>query len=87
VNRANRFRAFVFVLPDGQVNKLFGNTARRTAAEEMLCAGKVCAEVTTGLYLSPQELRDSQVLKAALERAIGLEPAVPFKAPAQPPQR
>jgi hypothetical protein len=87
VARASRFRAFVFILPDGQSSQLFANTARRTAAQEILCAGKVCAEVTTGLYLSPPELRDPQVLRAALERAIGLEPAVPFEAPTRPQQR
>ncbi len=84
VARASRFRVFVFVVPEGQTAALFSGAARRTGAQELLCddEGHACVAVTTGLYLSPRELRDAPFLQDALARAIGLEPPVP---PQQPP--
>ena len=89
VERASRFRAFVFIVPEGQAATLFGGSSRRTAAQELLCDDHAhrCVAVTTGLYLTPGELRDAPFLRHALERAIGLEPPVLPPPPAVPPQR
>lgn len=77
VANASPYRVFVFILPEAQINAIFGVTASRAAVQELVRDGGQCGEVSTGLYLSPQELRDPQVLTGLLERAIGLEPRVP----------
>lgn len=77
VARPSRFRLFVFVLPQAQITALFGDSPYRTAPQEFLCREHTCDEVTTGIYVSPWELRDAAFLKLALQRGIGLENPVP----------
>lgn len=77
VTQAGRFRLFVFVLPQNRIDTIFGDSPYRAAAQEFLCRGHVCNEVSTGVYVSPQELRDAAFLKLALQRGLGLERPVP----------
>ena len=56
--------------------RAFGDWPLRTDAEEFLCEGTTdwdCAEVTTGLYLTPEEVRDPDTLKRHLMIAFGLD--------------
>jgi hypothetical protein len=69
----SQYRVHVYLLPQDQATNIFGNSPLRSTVQEMLCEETTCGEVTTGLYLSPQELQNRQFLKAVLERAIGLE--------------
>jgi len=79
VDTASAYRVFIFVLPPQKLTEVFGDpqTAIRVEPQEFLCEGEVCAEVSTGLYVAPQELADSGFLKDWLNKALGLEPLVP----------
>lgn len=74
----SRDRLFALVLPAADVDRFFGASpdARRSFPQEVLCpgGGLSCAEVTTGLYLSPVELRDAVFFRAWLKQTLGLEP-------------
>ncbi|HSH80694.1 MAG TPA: hypothetical protein VLA19_19375 [Herpetosiphonaceae bacterium] len=77
VTQPARFRLFVFVLPQTQIRAIFGDSPYRVAPQEFLCREHQCSEVTTGIYVSPEELRDAAFLKLALQRGLGLERPVP----------
>jgi hypothetical protein len=66
------YKVHVYVLPDDQSERL---TAFRLTAEEDICVGDNCVQVTTGLYLLSSELADSAFVLDNLSKAIGLEPA------------
>lgn len=87
VETASQYRIFVFVLPEERIKLIFGASANRAAIQEILCRGSGCAEATTGLYLSPQELRNPQFLKTVLEQAVGLEPRTPVDEQPGPPRK
>ncbi len=74
VKEASYYRVFVFVLPAEELERLLGASDWREAPQEMLQVGvDVFAEVTTGLYISPQELGAPAFLEDLLEKGIGLE--------------
>jgi hypothetical protein len=90
VETASPYRVFVFVLPPAELSRIFGDTGSsiRVEPQEFLCEGDVCAEVTTGLYLSPEELADPDFLEGWPRKTLGLEPLVPEeKLPVDPGQR
>ncbi|MFN8635396.1 MAG: DUF11 domain-containing protein [Chloroflexota bacterium] len=79
VERRGKYELFVVVLPPEEIERLFpgyaGEHAKyRTATEEMVCerrgapprGEKLCAELSAGLYLTPDEVLDRQLLVDAL---------------------
>lgn len=68
-----RFRSFVFIMPDDELDDIFGALKVRAGAHEFLCQGHNCAEATSALYLSPAELDDAARLHAGLLQTLGLE--------------
>uniref|UniRef100_A0A831X2F6 Uncharacterized protein n=1 Tax=Thermorudis peleae TaxID=1382356 RepID=A0A831X2F6_9BACT len=78
VDVPSRFRVFVYILPEPELARIFGDTSIRRAPQEMFCEGDSCAEVTTGLYLSPREVHDAPFLSDQLAKVIGLELAKPL---------
>lgn len=79
VDQPSKYRVFVFVLPQPEIDRLFGRTSLRRVAEEYLCEGDSCAEVTTGVYLSDAELQNGQLIRTRLEEALGPRPIGPPK--------
>lgn len=71
----------MFVASPSQIRRLFKDDPRvlRVAAEEFLCKGHTCAEVTTGLYLSTEEFAHPGFLRGWVEKALGLESAKPIE--------
>lgn len=75
------FRTFVFVVPQSEIDRMFGGLSYQIAVQEHVCAGDACATVANAWYVSPETLaqpagpRDS--VGRGLVLAIGLEPVVP----------
>ncbi len=67
VDEPSEYRAFVFILPASEFDRLFAG-ADPYVVEELFARG----EVTTGLYLSSDELNDQPSLTEKLKRPIGL---------------
>ena len=89
VEEAGIYRLFVFLLPPQELARVIrGDLDNRRTAEEMLCAGHQCWEVTTGLYLTPEEATDGPFLATRLTKGLGLEPTLPpGNAPVPPGRR
>ena len=88
VQEASHYRLFVFLLPPAELARVIhGSLDIRRAAEEMLCQGHNCGEVTTGIYLTPEETRDEPFLIAWLTKGLGLEPTLPPGNAPVPPGR
>jgi hypothetical protein len=67
------YRAYVYIVPEHQVARLTEVYGLPLSAEEMLCEGHACAQVTTALYLSPDHLRDSSRVADLMASALGLK--------------
>lgn len=80
------YRVIIFTMPDQIIERLSRGLSRpvsardRRQAEEFICHGHVCGEVTTGVYLRPQELTDQSIVHLVLEYALG------FNSTVSPPQ-
>jgi hypothetical protein len=70
VRAASLETAFVWILPEPTMARLFGDNGRHVAPEEYLCEGDMCAEVTEGLYLSPSDLDDLEALARKLQGVL-----------------
>jgi hypothetical protein len=67
------YSVFVYVLPDADLRDL----PTRVSREEDHCLGDVCDSFTLGLYLSPSDLCDRDLLARALANALQLRGADP----------
>jgi hypothetical protein len=72
VKEPSKSRVMIFVLPDKQIDSMFGDSPLRIVGQEALCEGGQCATVTAGLYLKSSELTSAD-LERSLAFAIGLE--------------
>lgn len=85
VDEASRYRLFVCLLATDELARVIhGDAGVRTAPQENLCMGHQCFQVTTGLYLTRQELDDEDFLVRWLAR---VELTVPIDAPPDAPRR
>jgi len=67
------FRVMVFVLEPEELDKVLGGSPVRHTVQELTCEEHMCSEVTTGLYVTAQELEDVPFMTKQLTYAIGLE--------------
>lgn len=73
VSTASKYRVFLFIAPQAEIDRAFPvGTHRRVPQEILLLRRDQGAEVTTALYLSPAELSDHAFLKEWLAKAIGI---------------
>ena len=87
VQEASVYRLFVFLLPPESLDRVIhGHLSIRRTAEEMLCQGHQCYEVTTGLYLTPAEAADEPFLIGWLTKGLGLKPTVSLVTPPDVPR-
>jgi hypothetical protein len=75
VTQPSEYRMFVFVLAPDQLVRLMGGGQLRHWAQEMICLGDDCTEVTTSLYVDSNEVRDMAAMTSILTEALGLPPA------------
>lgn len=73
VTQPSYYRVLVFILSTDEMNRLLGEPPFRLTTEESTCSGDSCAGVTTGLYLSPEEISDIALITDNLEKALGFE--------------
>lgn len=66
------YRIHVYVVSSDIIENVFGDADLRSAPQEMLCITNECFEVTSALYLTPSEIRDSQVVQDRFERILAL---------------
>lgn len=66
------FRVHLYVVSQEQIQRIFFGTNHRVAPQEMLCEERECFEVTSALYLSPEEVFNQQDLRDGLERVLAL---------------
>jgi hypothetical protein len=60
VSEAGRYSLFVYVVPEDDIQRI--GVTNRYWVEEMECEGDSCDEVSSGIYLSPAELKESDLL-------------------------
>lgn len=73
VETPSPYRIHIYVLHEDLVSNAFSGTDMRSAPQEMLCEKNECFEVTSSLYLTPEESLDSQVLKNRIQRILALD--------------
>lgn len=66
------YRIHLYVVFSEEIMQAFGASDLRSAPQEMLCDGTQCFEVTSALYLTPEETMNSEILKDRLERILAL---------------
>lgn len=74
VKTASTSRVTIFIVPQQIKEKHFKNSKILTSPEEMLCEEDNCYEVTSGVYLSPQEFYTPGTLEVGLNQALAIEP-------------
>lgn len=87
-------RAFIFVVPDSEINRMFGSLSYSTASQEITCStSDHCGEVSTAFYISHGLLLDSEsasgeaALAKGLLEAVGLELPFPLPEPRVPQRK
>lgn len=84
-------RAFVFLVPQVEIERMFGSLTYTTAFQEITCTSEdSCGEESTAFYVSPetfsnsdQKAADATLAKGLLE-TVGLELPFPLPAPRKP---
>jgi hypothetical protein len=71
------YQAFVFILPQSEIDRLFEGWPLRSVSQELLREGDVGLPVTTGIYMSIEEIRSPSFLSDTMVKGIGLENPVP----------
>lgn len=65
---------FVFIVPQADAQRAFGDVLPRITPQEIMCEDHVCGEVTTAVYLTLAELDNIDVLTRSLSWSVGLIP-------------
>jgi hypothetical protein len=82
VSEPSRYKLFVFVLPPELLATVIkGKLDVRYARQEALCSPGQCFTVTTGIYLTPAELEETDFLVDWLQKGLSLERPVELGAP------
>jgi hypothetical protein len=88
VEQASPHRLFVYILPQAELARIIrGQLNIRIAPQETVCEGFACAQVSTGLYVSPEELHNDAFMRDWLAKGLGLEPPVSLDTPPNAPRR
>ncbi len=73
VSRPSDFTGHVYLVSAAEAEHAFGAGFPRRTAHEMLCEGHTCAEVTTAVYLTPDDLAARDRLVLSLTAVVGLK--------------
>jgi len=80
VSVPGRFSLMIWVLPDDDIERIFGTNGFRFWGEEHTCSGDDCQPVTGGLYFTADEVREPKVLRYWLYEYFGLTCYAPANA-------
>jgi hypothetical protein len=71
--QASPYALHVYILPHEEIQRIVGGRNNfHGGTEEVICYGDQCFGVTTGLYFSPEELADMELVVQNLNFALGL---------------
>jgi hypothetical protein len=70
----SEFHTFVFIVPQATVDAKFGSMYPRLTTQETVCMDHACGEISTAVYITPEELENFDVLKRSLSWGVGLVP-------------
>ncbi len=65
---------FVFIVPQEEAQRAFGNLFPRITPQEIMCHEEECGEVSTATYITPEELENFDILARSLSWGVGLIP-------------
>lgn len=81
VAQPSGFRTFVFIVPQAEIDRMFGPLPYQIAVQEHVCSGDNCATVANAWYVSPETLARPaspvDPVARGLVLGIGLEPPIP----------
>lgn len=82
VQEASGFLVFVFVVPQTEIDRMFGELPYQIAVQEHVCQGDSCATTANAWYVSPDTLfavpeKPDDRVGRGLVLGIGLEPPIP----------
>lgn len=81
VTEPSGFRTFIFVVPQAEIDRMFGALPYQIAVQEHVCSGDDCATVANAWYVSPETLTSPSLpgdpVARGLVLGIGLEPPIP----------
>jgi hypothetical protein len=66
------YRIHLYIVSSALIKQVFGEADLRSAPQEMICEGFECFEVTSALYLTPDEAVNVEILRDRLERVLAL---------------
>jgi hypothetical protein len=72
VETPSYFDLHLYVLSQEEIERINGSSPWRQTAEEVICGGDACGEVTTGLYIGDDEIDDHEFLVTQLDATLGL---------------
>jgi hypothetical protein len=73
VDQASPYLFHVYILPAEEIFRIVGPSENyHWGAEELICYGDDCEPVTWGLYFSPDEVEDPDLIAREIEFVIGL---------------
>lgn len=72
VTQPSEYRTFVFLVPRKQATHR-GGYVFHNAAQEMLCDHSGCSEVTSALYLTPEDIATPDSAVPLLTKSVGLD--------------
>jgi hypothetical protein len=74
VDERSGYDTFLFIMPSEKLQELVRGSSIRTASHEMLCDEDhhLCWETTRAIYVSEEDLNDSDLLRRALEDVLAL---------------
>ncbi len=67
------YRAFVFIVPQEQIEPLVGYSFRTVPQEGYCVAANECAAVTEAVYLAPSDTSDPIMVAREITNAVGLD--------------
>jgi hypothetical protein len=83
VNEGSGFDLFVFVVPQSEIARMFGELPYQIAGQELMCSGDSCGDISNAWYVSPDILLSSELAGPAnpvargLLMGIGMDPVLP----------
>lgn len=73
-NAPSEFQTFVFIVPEAEAQRAFGDVYPRITTQEMMCVAQTCGEVSAAVYVTPTELDNFNLLARSLSWGVGLIP-------------
>jgi len=66
------YRIHLYIVSEEVIKQVFEGADLRNAPQEMICEGHECFEITSALYLTPEEAMNAEILRNRLERILAL---------------